>query len=99
MTIEDIAVRLQATDARACSNTKRLDKIEQRQDNLDQLVQSVSVMANEQEHMKNDIGEVKADVKTLIDKPGKRWDNIVEKIILVFVAGMVTYLLTKAGLR
>ena len=50
--MEDIAVKVAEIDQRSKSNTHRLDKVEERQDNLDKLVSSVSALANEQEHIK-----------------------------------------------
>ena len=98
MTTEEITGKLTETEARCRSNTKRLDKMEHRQDDLDKLVQSVSVMANEQEHIKGDIREIKTDVKTLTDKPGKRWEQVVEKVLLTVLGGLVGYVLVKLGL-
>ena len=75
--MEDIAVKVVEIDQRSKSNTHRLDKVEERQDNLDKLVSSVSALANEQEHIKEDVTEIKTDVKSLTERPGKRWDSIV----------------------
>jgi len=98
MNLEDIAGKLSETEARSKSNTKRLDKMEKRQDDIARLVQSVSVLANEQEHIKGDIREIKVDVKTLTDKPVKRWETVVEKMITAALGGIIGYVLFKLGL-
>lgn len=90
--------RLTELEDRSKSNTKRLDEVERRQDNLDSLVASVAVMASEQEHIKTDVTEIKSDVKDLMEKPGKRWDNIVEKIIWAVVAAVLGLMLGHFGL-
>jgi hypothetical protein len=90
--------RLTEVEARSKSNTRRLDEVEKRQDNLDQLVSSVAVMAKEQEHIKSDVSEIKSDVRSIIDKPGKRWDSIVEKIVWAVVAAVLGLLLGYFGL-
>lgn len=90
--------RLTEVEARSKSNTRRLDEVETRQDNLDQLVSSVAVMATEQEHIKSDVSEIKSDVRSIMDKPGKRWDNIVEKIVWAVVAAVLGLLLGYFGL-
>lgn len=97
MTNEEIK-QLIAIEQRCKSNTHRLDKVEERQDNLDSLVASVAVMAQEQEHIKDDVTEIKSDVKTLAEKPGKRWDSLVEKLIWAVVAAVVGFLLAQVGL-
>lgn len=90
--------RLTEVEARSKSNTRRLDEVEKRQDNLDQLVSSVAVMAKEQEHIKSDVSEIKSNVRSIMDKPGKRWDNIVEKIVWAVVAAVLGLLLGYFGL-
>lgn len=94
----NIEHRLTEVEDRSKSNTKRLDEVEKRQDNLDSLVASVAVMAKEQEHIKSDVTEIKEDVKGIMEKPGKRWDNIVEKIIWAIVAAVLGVMLGHFGL-
>lgn len=81
------------------SNKHRLDELEENQSALMDLVTSVKVMATEQTRMKDDIGEIKKDVKAITGKSGKRWDGIVDKIILTVVAAMVAYILVRLGLK
>lgn len=88
--------RLTAVEDRAKSNTHRLDEVEKRQDNLDELVASVAVFAKEQEHIQQDVKEIKADVKALTDKPGKRWEGLVDKILLVLAGAFVAWLASGA---
>ncbi|MBR2132328.1 MAG: hypothetical protein IJ955_07290, partial [Oscillospiraceae bacterium] len=83
---------------RSKSNTKRLDEVEKRQNNLDELVGTVKVLAIREENVETDVKEIKADVKSLKDLPGKRWNSVVEKVLLVVVGMVVTFLLTKLGL-
>lgn len=96
--MEDFAVKLTEVEQREKSNSHRIDKIEERQDNLEHLTQSISVLANEQEHIKTDVSEIKTDVKTLTEKPGKRWDNIVDKIIWALVGAALALVLAQIGL-
>ena len=96
--MEDIAVKVTEVDQRAKSNAHRIDKLEERQDNLDRLVSSVATLATEQEHIKDDVTEIKTDVKALTEKPAKRWESVVEKIVLLVVAGVVGFLLAQIGI-
>ena len=64
---------------------KRIDRMEKRQDNLEELTNAFSVLQNEQEHIKTDVGEIKDDVKQLVSKPAKRWDGLIDKAIAVVV--------------
>lgn len=72
---------LTETAARSRSNTKRLDALEKRQDNLEVLTQAVAVMQTKQDRIETDVGEIKADVKELKAAPGKRWEAIVAAVI------------------
>lgn len=91
----DDAVKLAEVDQRARSNTRRIEDLEKRQDNLDNLATTMSVMANEQEHIKTDVSEIKTNVKILTDKPGKRWESVIEKLVWLIVSGAAGYLMAQ----
>lgn len=90
--------RLSSVEARAKSNTRRLDAVEARQDDLDKLTSSVAALATKQEDMDGDVKEIKADVKALNAKPGKRWESIVDKAIWAVLAAVIAFLLARVGL-
>lgn len=94
MTQDEISEKLVEVDARSKSNKHRMDSMEKRQDNLEQLTNAFSVMQKEQEYIKEDVGEIKTDVKALTEKPAKRWECIVERIITVIVGAIVGYFLS-----
>ena len=94
----DMEHRLTEVEARSKSNAHRLDDVEKRQDNLDKLTTSVSLLAEREERMESDVKEIKSDVKTLAEKPAKRWDAVVEKALLAVVAAVVAYFLGRMGL-
>lgn len=94
MNQDEISEKLVEVDARSKSNKHRLDTMEKRQDNLEQLTNAFSVMQKEQEYIKEDVGEIKTDVKALTEKPAKRWESIVERTITVVVGAAVGYLLS-----
>ena len=48
--------------------------------------------------IKTDVEEIKTDVKAIAEKPGKRWDAIVDKLIMLLVGAVATYALTRMGL-
>ena len=98
MTNEDVIAVLTETEARSKSNTKRLDKLEQKQDELGELVTSVALIAQRQETIDGDVKEIKADIKTLTEKPGKKWDDFTGKLFWLFVAAVVGFALAKLGL-
>ena len=82
----------------AKSNKKRIDSLEEEQKELRSLTTAVSQMVTEQKNMRDDIAEMKTDVKEIKEKPAKRWDNTVDKILTVIIGAIVAFMLTKIGL-
>lgn len=95
--MDEIAIELTAIKSRSDSHEHRIKDLEKKQDNLDQLVASVAVFAKEQEHIKSDVGEIKADVKALTDKPAKRWDGLVDKLIYAAVGAFLAWIASGAA--
>lgn len=95
---KDIEHRLTAVEDRAGSNTHRLDELERRQDNLDDLVSAVKVLTVREEVLENDVKEIKTDVKSLTGKPGQMWDNLVKQGVAVLVAAVIGYFLAQLGM-
>lgn len=89
--------RFTELEDRTKSNTKRLDDLEKKQSDLTAIISSVQVVANEQEHIKSDVTEIKNDVKELKDKPGKRWEEIVNKVIWAVIAAIGAFVLGYLG--
>ena len=48
--------------------------------------------------MRDDLSEVKKDVKSLTNLPAKRWNDVVEKLVWLVLGGAVTALLVQAGI-
>lgn len=88
---KDIEHRLTAVET-------RVGEVERRQDNLDELVSTVKVLAVREEAVEKDVKEIKSDVKSITSKAGKRWDNMVNQIITIVVAAIAGFILAKIGL-
>ena len=91
--------RLTAVEERSKSNSHRINEMEKRQNDLDELVGTVKALAVREENVENDVKEMKTDVKTLLSKPGKRWDGLVDKIILTIAAAIIGFILAKLGFQ
>lgn len=92
---KEIEHRLTAVEDRSKSNQHRLDKVEKRQDEFGELVSSVKVLAEREQNVENDVKEIKDDVKSLTNKPAKRWDKLIELIIAAIVSGVAGFVLAK----
>ena len=94
----DLAVKLQKVDDRSQRNEGRIKKLEETQTALNELALSVKELATDQMNMKKDIVEIKTDVKALTSIPSKRWEAIVEKVVLVVVGAVIAFILGKIGI-
>ena len=97
--MEDLAVKVAEIDSRSKNNTHRLDKVEERLDKQDELIRGVSVLSTKVENVETDVTEMKADVKTLTEKPGKRWDDLVKTVIGIVVGALLALAFTHMGIN
>lgn len=91
--------RLAEVEQRSKSNTHRIDELAQEQKALNELATSVALMTQEQKDIREDIFEVKKDVKSLTNLPAKRWNDVIEKIVWLVLGGAVAALLAQAGIH
>lgn len=90
--------RLTAVEERSKSNTKRLDKLEETTDAISRLATSMEVMAERQEQVASTVDKLDGKVTAMEQKPAKRWDGLVDKIIWAIVAAVIGFLLARIGL-
>lgn len=97
MTEQEMVVKLTEVEERSKSNTHRLDKMEKRQDTLDELAKSMARMDERQNNMDGDVKEIKADVKAIAEKPGKRWEGLADKALWLVIGAAIAALFAQAG--
>ena len=88
---------LAETEARSKSNTHRLDKLEENTAVLNRLATAVEVMATKQDTMGESVDRLETKMDSLEAKPGKRWDGLIDKILLVLAGAFVAWLATGAS--
>lgn len=105
MTNEEILIMLTQTDARSRRNEGRIRELEGNQESLRRLTTAVEVMAGEQQHQTVRLQALQTDVQSLdgkVDamerKPVRRWESLWDKLVLVVLSALVTFLLTRLGL-
>ena len=96
---KDVEHRLTSVEERSKSNTIRLDEVEKRQDNLEELTTTVKVLATKEENVERTVGEIKNDVKEMKDKPNKRYDKIIDVIITAVIGVLVGYIFAQIGIN
>ena len=91
--------RLTEVESRSKSNAHRLDEVERRQDSLDELVGTVKVLAVKEDNIEKKVDKISDNVESITNKSGKKWDSLVDKIILTAAAIIVGYILAKLGIK
>ncbi len=97
MTEQELGVKLAETETRTRANAARIEKLEQRQDHLEKLATAVEVLAAREESVERDVKEIKSDVKSITEKPAKRWDTMVDRALYALVGAAVSYFAAGGG--
>ncbi|MBO5319479.1 MAG: hypothetical protein J6B01_06715 [Ruminococcus sp.] len=97
MNMEEIALKLQEVIDRAARNEGRIKKLEGEHEVLQKLATSVAVMAEQIKTMNSNVQVLTGKVDKLEEKPSKRWDGLIDKIILTVAAAVVGFLLAHFG--
>lgn len=96
--MDDTEHRLTRLESDLKTAFSKIDELRNRQNAFDDLVISVKQLAIREDILEADIKEIKADVKTLTNKPAERWNDLVKTIIGLIVAAIVGFILAKVGL-
>ena len=89
--------RITALEERVLSNTRRIGALEQAQETLRRLATAVEVLATKQENVADCVARLDEKLDALEKRPGKRWDSLMDKILLVLAGAFVSFLLTRGG--
>lgn len=98
MNIEDLALAHQKTADRSIRNEGRIKKLEEESGVLHQLATSVAVMAEQLKTMNSSVSTMKTELEELREKPAKRWDSLVDKIVWSIAAALIGFALAQIGL-
>lgn len=98
MNIEDLAIKQQKTEDRSLRNEGRIKKLEDESGVLHQLATSVAVMAEQLKTMNTSVSTLTNEVEEMKDKPGKRWESLINLIIGAVGGAVLAFILSKIGL-
>ena len=90
--------RLTQVEQRSKSNTHRLEKLEASTEAISRLATSMEVMASKQEQVAETVEKLDGKVTALEEKPVKRADGLVDKIIWAVCAAVIAFVLAQIGL-
>jgi hypothetical protein len=98
MDIETVALKLQETTDRSIRNEGRIKKLEDESTERRELATAVAVMAEKVRAMAVSVDTLNTRVCSLEDRPAKKWDGLMDKIILTVAAGVVGFVLAQMGI-
>lgn len=98
MTVEELAIKHQQTEDRSVRNEGRIKKLEEENKALHDLATSVAVMAQQLKTMNANVSTLAGEVEELKEKPAKRWESFVEKVIWAVAAAVIGFVLARMGL-
>lgn len=90
--------RLTEVEERTKASLRRIEKLEQSTEAITELAVSVKIMAEKQNHVADTVDRLDGKVTALEAKPAKRWDRLVDKIILTIAAAVIGFALANMGL-
>ena len=90
--------RLTQVEQRCKSNSHRLEKLEESTEAINRLATSMEVMVSKQEQVAETVEKLDGKVTALEEKPVRRFDGLVDKIIWAVCAAVIAFLLARIGL-
>ena len=96
--IKDVSTRLATAEEQHKTLFNRLDRQEKMLDTVHKLALSVSELAHNLSAVQTKVDGLCEDVEEIKEKPGKRWEGLVEKVVFTIAGAVVTFALAKLGI-
>jgi hypothetical protein len=94
----DFSVRMKAIEDENEVITQRLNKQSALVQDIQQLSSSVAVLANNMKSMLDEQQRQNKRLEELEKKPVKRWDAVIDKIVMTVLGALIAYVLLQVGL-
>lgn len=94
---QDWSIKSTELEQRLVAALCRIDSLERGQEALNRLATAVEVLASKQDGMGKNLGRLTEKMETLEQRPARRWESLVDKVLLVLAGMFVTFLLTQGG--
>lgn len=96
---QEMALEIQKIKDEQEVMTVRLNKQAAMVEDIQSLSQSVALLASNMDAMLKEQQAQNSRIRTLEDKPAKRWDNILDTVIKVILTAALGVILVKVGLQ
>lgn len=89
--------RMTALEERISSNSRRIGELERGQETLQRLATAVEVLATKQASVAENVQHLNHKMDVVEQRPTKRWDSLVDKILLALAGAFIAFLLAQGG--
>lgn len=90
--------RLRRVDDENNRQNRRIEKLENIMDTINELTASVQLLAVRMEAMQKEMEKQGTRLETIEQEPADKWRSVVKTAVTVVVSALVTYFLTKGGI-
>lgn len=90
---QELSAQLAGLEEKTAELLRRVDRLEEGQMALNRLATAVEVLATRQEDMGQSIKRLSVKLDDLEQRPAKRWDKLVEKLLTALAGAFVAFLL------
>lgn len=94
----EVNLRMQQLEDNNEMMFQRLNKQAAMVEDIQELSKSVSILANNMKSMLEEQQRQNQRLEELERKPGRRWDSIIDKILMTLVGAILAFILIKLGL-
>ena len=91
--------KIMETESRSKSNTKRLDGLAEKVEDIHNLTLSVREIATEMKAMREDMNKIDKRVMAIEDKPSKKMDQIWGYVVGGLIGAVITVVAVQLGLK
>lgn len=95
--MEEMAARMAGLEEKVSACIRRIGQLEEDQRALTRLATAVEVLASRQETMGRNVERLSEKLDSLERRPGRRWESLADKVLLVLAGAFVSFLLAGGG--
>jgi predicted nucleic acid-binding Zn-ribbon protein len=95
--IEEMHIKLAELEQQLSSAQQRIEGLERGQEAITRLATAVEVLTVKQDDINRNVSRLSEKLDTLEQRPARRWDSLLDKILLLLAGAFVTFLLSQGG--
>ena len=95
--IEEMHVKLAELEQQLTSAQQRIEGLERGQEAINRLATAVEVPTVKQDDINRNVSRLSEKLDALEQRPARRWDSLLDKILLLLAGAFVTFLLSQGG--